>query len=239
MSILNDWWSDLKSLFFPPRCPVCGEKMGEQAITVCTRCRMEAPLTGYTHQFDNLLCHTFWGELPLYHASSLLFYSTSSGWRELIHDFKYRGRWRLAYEMGRWYGAELREGGLLHNLDLIIPVPLHPLKRLLRGYNQSEYLAEGIAHELGVELDRTSLRRHRNNRSQTRQRRHERWENVAGVFSVRNPEKLVGKHILLVDDVLTTGATLISCGEALLKAVPECRLSVAALAASDLHRKPY
>lgn len=239
MSILSDWWSDLKALFFPPYCPVCGERMGERALTICTRCRMEAPLTGYTHQFDNPLCRTFWGEIPFVHASALLFFSGSSGWRRLIHDFKYHGHWQLAGEMGRWYGAELRDGGLLADVDVVIAIPLHPLKRLKRGYNQSEFLAEGIARELGIEVDHRAIRRHRNNQSQTRQSRHERWENVAEVFSVRHPERLKGRHILLVDDVLTTGATLISCGEAILKAVPDCRLSFAALAASDLHRKPY
>lgn len=239
MSILNDWWQDLKALFFPPECPVCRERMGEQHLTVCTRCRMEAPLTGYTHQFDNPLCRTFWGELPIYHASALIFFSKESGWRHLIHQFKYHGRWHLALDMGRWYGAELRDGGLLQDVDLVVPIPLHPFKRIRRGYNQSEYLAEGIAQSLGVELDCRSVRRSRNNTSQTRRSSHERWENVEGIFSVRHPERLRGKHILLVDDVITTGATLISCGEEILKRVPDCRLSIAALAASDLHRKPY
>lgn len=230
MSILNEWASDLKSLFFPARCPVCGALLGDGMRTVCTRCRAEAPLTGYWRHFDNPLAESFAGLLPVIHASALLFYAEGSGWRRLIHDFKYRGRWHLAREMGCWFGAELAECDWYRTVDLVLPVPLHWRKRLRRGYNQSEYLAEGIAGALGCEVDRKSVVRTRNNPSQTRRSHEERWENVADIFRVRRPERLRGKHLLLVDDVLTTRATMVSFGEAILRAVPECRLSVAVLA---------
>jgi len=230
MSILNEWADDLRALFFPARCPVCGELLGEGMRTICTRCRIEAPLTGYWRHFDNPLTGSFAGLLPVIHASALLFFAGESGWRRLIHDFKYRGRWHLAREMGRWYGAELADSDWYRTVDLILPVPLHWRKLLRRGYNQSEYLAEGIAEALGCEVDRRSVVRIRNNPSQTRQSHEERWENVSGIFRVRRPERLQGKHLLLVDDVLTTRATMISFGETILKAVPDCRLSVAVLA---------
>ena len=109
MSILSDLWGDLRALFFPLQCPVCGRPLGDGMRTVCTRCRIEAPLTEYWRQFDNPLVRSFWGLLPVMHASALLFFSGGGGWRRLIHDFKYRGNWRLAREMGIWYGAELAE----------------------------------------------------------------------------------------------------------------------------------
>lgn len=237
-STLNSLLSDLLALFFPPCCPVCGERLPDGARTVCTRCRAEAPLTGYWRQFDNPLTRSFWGLLPVVHASALLFFSEQSGWRQLIHRFKYRGQWRLAGEMGRWYGAELAESDWYGDVELIVPIPLHWRKRLLRGYNQSEELAEGIARELGVPVDRHSVVRRRNNPSQARSPHEERWENVQGIFAVRRPERLRGKHILLVDDVLTTRATMISCGETILKAVPDCRLSVAVLAVAKHDLQP-
>ena len=195
-------------------------------------------MTGYVEMFDNPLCHNFWGQLPIYHASALLFYSHTSKWRGVIHGFKYHGRWRRAIELGEWYGEELRRSGWYSDVDVVLPIPLHPIKCLLRGYNQSEYIAEGISRALGVKMDRSSVVRHRYNRSQTQKSHHERWENVENIFSVRDSKSLCGKHILLVDDVLTTGATVISCGEAILRACPDSRLSVAALAVTEHNRRP-
>jgi ComF family protein len=158
----------------------------------------------------------------------------------MVHRFKYGGEWRAAYDMGRWYGAELRESGLYADVDVVVPVPLHLGRRLWRGYNQSEYIARGIARELGVEVDARSVRRHRYNSSQTSQRADERWDNVEGIFRVKRPERLHGKHILLVDDVFTTGATIMSLGSTILSAVENVRLSVAVLATSrhSLRLKP-
>ncbi len=235
MSILSSLIADLGALFFPPTCPVCGRLLPSGNRTLCTQCRITAPLTHYAQAPDNPLFRSFWGQLPIERASALLFFAPQSGWQRLIHAFKYHGQWRLALEMGRWYGAELSDGGLHDSVDVVIPIPLHPLKRLRRGYNQSEYLARGIAEQLGIEVDFRSVRRHRNNPSQARRSGEERWQNVENIFSVRHPERLQGKHILLVDDVLTTRATMISCGEAILKAVPDCRLSIAVLATSRRH----
>ena len=128
------------------------------------------------------------------------------------------------------YGHCLADSGLYDTVDRIVPVPLHWRKRLRRGYNQAEYLAEGIARALRAEVDRHSVRRIRNNPAQALHRHAERWDNVEGIFAVRRPERLAGHHLLLVDDVLTTGATLLSCAETILRAAPDCRLSVAVLA---------
>lgn len=191
------------------------------------------PLTGYARSHDNPVFKKFGGLLPVVEASSLLFFTRNSRYREMIHAFKYRGQWRTSLELGILLGESLREGGLYRTVDIIIPIPLHYRRRLKRGYNQAEYLAEGISRCLGIPVYKNGLKRQVHNPSQasTRQR-NERWENVQGIFSVRHPEKITGHHILLVDDVLTTGATLVSCAETLLKSVPECRISMATLAVS-------
>lgn len=230
MSILSELWGDLMSLLFPARCAVCGSPLVRGERTVCTLCRATAPLTGYWAEADNPVFRKCWGLVPLHRASGFLFFVHGSGWRQLIHGFKYRGAWRTAREMGEWYGACLAEGGLYDDVDVVVPLPLHPFKRLRRGYNQSEYIAEGIAAQLGIEVDRRSVVRRRNTASQTRQPRRERARNVEKAFAVRRPERLEGRHVLLVDDVMTTGSTLLSCAAEILRAVPGCRVSIAALA---------
>lgn len=232
MSILNELRHDIAALFFPPLCPVCGEPLGRGEYAVCTFCRTTAPLTGFWREADNPVLRKFWGRVPVVRASGFLFYVHGSGWRRAIHAFKYRGAWRLARALGEWYGASLEAGGLHGDVDVVVPLPLHPLKRIRRGYNQAEYIAEGIAAQLGAEIDRRSVRRCRNTASQALKARRDRAANVENAFAVRRPERLAGKHILLVDDVLTTGSTLASCAEAILRAVPDCRISIAALAVS-------
>lgn len=230
MSILSDILGDIRALFYPSVCPVCAEPMewGEQCV--CTLCRTTAPLTGYWRERDNPVARKFWGHLPVEQASAFLFYVHGSRWRRLIHAFKYRGMWRRAYEMGRWYGRCLNESGGYNLIDTVIPLPLHWIKLCLRGYNQSELIARGIAEELGARLDTYSVRRRRNTSSQARTPKRERGRNVEGAFAVRRPERLEGHRVLLVDDVLTTGHTMTSCAEAILRAAPGCRISIAALA---------
>lgn len=223
---------DIASLFFPPVCPVCGEAMGEGMRTVCNRCRWNAPLTQYWTQLDNPIARKFWGLVPIYTASSFLFFVHGSGYRSMVHDFKYRGRWRLAEELGEWYGGELARSGLYDGIEIVIPVPLHRRKTVMRGYNQSYYIAKGIASQLGVDVDTRNVIRSRYNMSQTRRPRRERWDNVKGVFSVRDSSALNGRHILLVDDVLTTGSTITACAEAMINGTEGCRISIATLSVS-------
>lgn len=232
MSILSSLFADAAALLFPPRCPVCGRPLDEGVRAVCTRCRMTAPLTRFWEEPDNPMTRRLRGFVPVVHASALFYYAEGSGWRRPVHDFKYRGVWRLARDLGRWYGGYLAESPFYNDVEAVVPVPLHWRKRLRRGYNQAEYLAEGIAAELGVGVERRSMVRLRDNPSQTLGGPHERWRNVENLFGVRHPERLAGRHLLLLDDVFTTGATVVSCASALLVAVPDCRVSIAALAVS-------
>ena len=174
MSILSDLLRDVAALFFPPRCPVCGVPLAQGERTVCTLCRTTAPLTGFWLEADNPLLAKCRDMLPVERASGFLYYIHGSGWRELIRGFKYRGAWRTARAMGEWYGRCLKESGLYDGVEVVVPLPLHPVKRCRRGYNQSEYIAEGIASQLGAEVDRRSVRRKRNTESQALKPRRER-----------------------------------------------------------------
>ena len=239
MSMLSDILRSMLCLVAPPRCPICGGAISDENVGVCTTCELTAPLTNTWQQRENAMMERFWGLIPVEHASAFLWYIEGSAWREAIHRFKYKGAWHSAYNLGRWYGSYLKESGHYDDIDLVVPVPLHWLRRVGRGYNQSEYLADGIAERLGAKVDRHSLYRRRYNLSQTSRTRSERWKNVEGVFAVRNVEQLRGRHILLVDDVFTTGATIMSLAETILRAAPDARLSVATLAATphSLNRK--
>ena len=238
--MLSNMLDDVLSLVLPRVCPVCGASLRRGGAVVCSMCEVEAPLTYLWAEQHNLMCERFWGLLPVERAAAFLWYVEGSPWRKVIHDFKYNGRWRTAYDMGRWYGACLKEEGLFSEVDVVVPVPLHWRRHISRGYNQSEYLARGIACELGVECDTGSVRRSRYNTSQVSHTASERWDNVEGIFRVCHPERLRGKHVLLVDDVFTTGATIMSLGSAILYAVGDVRLSVAVLATSrhSLHIAP-
>ena len=240
MSILNDMMRDVLSLVIPASCPVCGKRLGRGEAVVCASCEVTTPLTNLWREPHNPMNERFWGLMPVERASAFLWYVEGSAWRDVVHNFKYGGQWRVAYNMGRWFGAELRESGLYADVDVVVPVPLHLARRMWRGYNQSEYIARGIARELGVKVDTRSVGRHRYNSSQTHHRKVERWDNVEGIFRVRRADALRGKHILLVDDVFTTGATIMSLGETILRSIEDVRLSVATLATSrhSLHIKP-
>ena len=229
MSILSEMARSLKGLIFPPRCLVCNEFLEEGEHCFCTLCRATAPLTGFSRQEHNPLREYLAAHLPIEQATALLYFHHASRWRQLIHNFKYHGRAPGAYEMGRWLGQELKQCDHYADLTAVVPLPLHPLRRLWRSYNQSEWLAEGIAKELGIRVDSHSVVRRRYTSPQALKPGYERAENVADAFTVRRPEQLTGGHLLLVDDVLTTGSTMISCAETMLEEIPDCRLSVAVL----------
>ncbi len=219
---------DIASLFFPPVCAACGSPLPDGETLLCNRCRWEIPLTRYWEHDDNPLAERLREHIPVVRVAAFYFFVHQSPFRDLIHGFKYRGRWRPAVRMGEWFGAEIASS--FEDVDVIVPVPLHLRRRLKRGYNQSEYIARGIGAALGKPVDTRSAVRRKHTESQATQAGGERWQNVDGIFGVRKPAALAGRHVLLVDDVITTGATAVSLAEAILRAAPGCRVSIVALA---------
>ncbi len=196
-------------------------------------CQYNIPLTNFTKKRNNPVKLLFENLLPIESATAMFWFVGGTEWQSVIHKFKYYGRWLFAQKMGEWLGEELRESEHFNDLDLIIPIPLHFNRRLFRGYNQSEQLALGIGRKMGIKCDFHSVRRTKYNDSQTSKKRIERWDNVEHIFTVQSVERLRGRHILLVDDVITTGATISSCATAIIAACNgDVRISVATLAVS-------
>ena len=182
-----------------------------------------------TVERDNPVEKLFWGKIPLERATSYFLYHKGSNFRHILHLLKYEGRSDIGRTMGRFIAEEIAGSGFFDGIDAIVPVPLHPRKLRARGYNQSECLASGIADVTGIELDVQAVKRCVHSQTQTRKSAYERWENVAGIFRVDHPERYAGKHILLVDDVLTTGSTVTACADAF-AGVEDLRISVLTLA---------
>ena len=226
--------ADFVSLIFPRVCLACEEPLARGEDHICTGCRAQFPYTDY-HKLppsENPLARKFWGKLPVRYSLSYLRFLRRGWVQHLLHQLKYQGQPEIGRVLGRWYGAELAAAGLATEFDLIVPVPLHARKLAKRGYNQSDSFAEGLALGLAVPWSATTLRRTEHTASQTRKNRTDRWQNVAEAFEVNAPEIVLGRRILVVDDVLTTGATLEACAAALLAA--GCReVSIATIACAE------
>ena len=235
MSILSlkTLLTDLLGLFFPQACLACTEALVPGETHLCTACRTELPYTD-NHLLapaDNPLGHRFWGRVPVTHTLSYLRFMRYGRVQLLLHQLKYRGQQQVGRTLGQLYGAELAGAGFGPTFEVVVPVPLHPRKLARRGFNQADAFAEGLAQALPCARAGTALRRTTHTASQTRKSRAERWRNVATVFEVAQPAAIAGRHVLLVDDVLTTGATLEACATALLAAGARA-VSIATIAAA-------
>ncbi len=227
-SSFRDAWQSVLQAVFPSLCACCGEVLVQGERQVCLKCLGNLEYTLYSPHDDNPAERMLATRMPLVNATSLLHFQQESTVQRLVHAMKFRSNCELCEAMGRQMGLDLLRSGRFDDVDLLVPVPLHWTRRLVRGYNQSELLCRGIAQTFGRRVNTTALVRHRYTRKQSRRKATERERNVSGAFSVRRPAELQGHHILLVDDVMTTGATLGSCGQAL-ATVPCLRISVAAL----------
>ncbi len=225
IALLNDVWE----FFFPRYCVVCGKRLllGEEHL--CVECLCALPRIRFQNQEKNEIAKLLWGKMPIGRASAFLYYSKGGDVRELLFQLKYYGNQKIGYFMGRCMAKELISTGFFCGIDGIIPVPLHDKKRKSRGYNQSELLAEGISSVVRIPLLKDVLRRKQYTETQTHKSNYERWNNVQDVFESVSLERLSNKHVLLVDDVLTTGATLVACADAL-RGAEGIRISVLTLA---------
>ncbi len=227
MNSLFNIFYDLFSLIFPQVCPACGNTLYIQENSICTKCLYELPKTNFHLNKDNEVARLFWGRIKLEAATSYYFYYKGSKFQNIIHQFKYKGQKHIGFNLGRLFGADLKNT-LFSEIEIIHPVPLHYKKLKRRGYNQSEYIARGISESLNKPVITDAVYRATDVETQTIKSRYERWENIKDVFKIRKVNKLENKHILLVDDVLTTGSTLEACAGEILK-LDSTKVSIATL----------
>jgi ComF family protein len=185
---------------------------------VCNHCYVTLPKSNFHTEENSELERVFAGRVPLVKAGSYYLFEKSGKVQKLLHSIKYKSNKALAEQLGEWYAQSLKECNEIANADIIIPVPLHPKKQKQRGFNQSEEFAKGLSKEFNIPLNTTNLIRNAYTETQTRKRKFERWENVKDKFELKDPDALTNKTVVLVDDVITTGATIDACYEALSKA---------------------
>ena len=195
------------SLFYPRICQACGRMLFLQEKVVCLPCERHLPETDFTGWPGNPVEKVFWGRAKITGATSLYFFAKGEKIQKLMHALKYRGRKDIGIWLGKKLGIELLNSNRFRKIDYIVPVPLHPKKEYKRGYNQSEMIARGISDITGWPVS-ALLQRLTNTATQTRKGKYERWKNVSGKFAVKNGVSVSGKSILLIDDIITTGATL-------------------------------
>lgn len=220
---------DLSHIFFPHICAGCGNDVISHHEVICIRCLNNLSLTNFNTWPGNLAEKHFYGRLPIINASSLCYFTKNSLIRTLMHELKYKSNKDVGYFLGRMMGASLIKGERFMDVEALVPLPLFASKEKKRGYNQAFILCEGMAETMQLPILNDVIKRTSYTDTQTKKSRAERWQNIEGRFELKNPEKIAGKHLVLVDDVLTTGATLEACGQELLKS-PGTRLSLSTLA---------
>lgn len=229
MQLLQQLANDVIGLLFPNLCNGCGLSLypGEKAI--CTHCLYDLPYTDFHLDPNNRVAKQLWARLPFEAAMAMLYFKKGTKTQNLIHNLKYNGKTEVGYKLGNLLGQKLILSEQYKAIDFIIPVPLHPKKERTRGYNQSIRIADGISEAINVPVHKSLLIRKKITETQTRKSRFNRYENMLSVFEVLEPKALQHAHILLVDDVITTGATLEACGNALIGAGIK-KLSIASIA---------
>ncbi|CAG0967027.1 MAG: ComF family protein [Bacteroidetes bacterium] len=219
----------LIDLIYPNICIACNKNLSTNEKRICSRCYLKLPYTRFAEEKDNAIEKIFWGRVPIEAAMALFYFNKGNRVQSILHQLKYKGNFEIGIDMGILAGNELKTSTRFANLNLITAVPLHSQKKKQRGYNQSEMFAKGIAKATCVSTDFSVIERTIYTQTQTQKSRVERLNNVEKAFFIPNPEKIKNKHILLVDDVITTGATLEACAACLQK-VNGVKISIAAIA---------
>jgi ComF family protein len=230
MALINDFLS----LIYPRHCEACSGDLFRHERFICTHCKLHLPRSNYHLLPESELKRVFYGRVPLESASSFYLYEKSGKIQKLLHAIKYEDQKELGHYLGKLYGDEISEHAAFQTIDYIIPIPLHKKKLKQRGYNQSEWFAKGLAEALGKTIDVQSLERSINTNTQTRKKKFERWENVDGIFKLKERAHFVNRHVLLVDDVVTTGATIEACWNEL-RHVPGIKVSLVSIAFAAKH----
>ncbi|MHB1179583.1 MAG: ComF family protein [Daejeonella sp.] len=214
--MLTHYFHDFLSLFFPELCAGCGTNLFKNEQVICTNCIYQLPVTNFHKDPLNKLAKQLWGRFVFKQACSYVYFRKGGRVQNIMHQLKYNQRPEAGFRMGQLYAYVLNSSPEWQKPDLLIPVPLHPEKLRKRGYNQSESIAEGLASVLNIPVLTDHLKRIENTETQTTKSRFGRYENLKSAFQCRDEIDLANKHILLVDDVMTTGATLEACAEVML-----------------------
>ena len=223
------FWHRLLDLISPRLCVVCGQRLTVSEETICTRCNLHLPRTGFQQDpYENEMAKLFWHQIPIERATALFYYESHSDTANIIYMLKYNNHPEIGEVIGRMTARELQTNDFFDGIDAIVPVPLAKKRLRQRGYNQSMEIAKGISEMTGLPIYNKVVRRNTFEGSQTNKGRWERNENVEKVFELIDSETVHGKHLLIVDDVVTTGATVIACAKELCKA-GNVKVSVLAL----------
>ena len=225
---IKDDLNDFLNLFFPNLCRACGTKLIGEEETICFNCLYHLPKTNYHLFADNPVEQTFWGRINLEAGTSFCFFEKGTPIQHLLHQLKYNDEKEIGMELGKHLGAQLASSERFQSVDVLIPVPLHPKKEKKRGYNQSEWIAKGISQTFQRPINTDILVRKSDTSTQTHKSRFERWENVSGIFTLNKEIAVPFQHILLIDDVITTGATLEACASKFLE-LDGIKVSIATL----------
>lgn len=220
------------NLFYPRVCVACGNVMTQLEETVCLSCRYLLPKTYYEKNHDNPLAQMFWGQVDFHAVTAEYFFSKTGKVQHLLHQLKYQGNKDAGFFLGEQLGESIKSAALFQGIDYLVPIPLHPKKEHLRGYNQSFVIAQGVENKTKIPVLKDCLYRKTFTSTQTKKTREERWENVKDIFDIKNYKLLENKHILLIDDVLTTGATLKAAGITLSR-IHNIKMSVATTACTS------
>lgn len=229
MKWISDLLDDFSGLLFPRICYGCGSSLLRNERIICTECHFVIPKTNFHNEPDNPVEKLFWGRCRIERAAAYSYYNRGSRIRNLIHNLKYRGITEIGHELGMIYGQSLKSSGFMSGISFIMPVPLHPSRERSRGFNQSLLICQGLSDATSIPVLNDVLIRSEVSATQTKRSRFERWENVEGIFTVKNSSLISGRHILLIDDVITTGSTIEACVNEISK-IGGVKISVAAVA---------
>lgn len=230
---LKGWGDDLLSMFFPALCEVCGRPLVKGEEVICTACNLDMPRCNFHTDPFNTIHQRLAGHAPIERAAGYFYYYRGDMFTQPVLAAKYKNRPNALRVLARNFAEEISADGFFDGIDLIVPVPMHWRKRMSRGYNQTDYLALGLSEATGIAVGH-NLKAVRSHSTQTRKGAFERWRNSLDTYEVVGVESLAGKHLLVVDDVITTGATMLACCKALHRALPHATLSVLALGVTNL-----
>jgi ComF family protein len=217
ISKLQKYLNNFAHFIYPHCCEGCGSDILENHHLLCSECIVKLPETNFISKPNNPVEKIFYGRLNIANAVAAFYYTKDSLMQHLMHQLKYNSNKEIGIYLGKVLGTQLLQSGRFDTIDVLVPLPLNPKREAIRGYNQAEMICLGISEVMNISIDKSAIQRNIFTETQTNQNRIGRWQNMDGVFAINNITKLQNKHVLLVDDIVTTGATLEACGNTIIK----------------------